>query len=108
MCSENNIVADGLSRIPLNGNGDTTKKSTHQKEKVLAINDIKEIPEGIFPINLKLIQLYQQLEPSITSKNKYGTYHKGYFCGVSNTDLKLITCKDNIIIPSIFQSYVIH
>ena len=32
--SENNIVADGLSRIPLNGDEDTTQKSTYQQEIV--------------------------------------------------------------------------
>ena len=63
------------------------------------INDIKELPEGTFPINLKLIQKYQREEPSIIAKYKDGTYHKGYFCGGSNIDLNLITCKDNIVIP---------
>ena len=61
------------------------------------INDIKELPEGTFPINLKLIQKYQREEPSIIAKYKDGTYHKGYFCGGSNIDLNLITCKDKII-----------
>ena len=40
------------------------------------------------------------------TKYKNGTYHKGYFCGVSNENLKLIMCKDKIIITSILQSYV--
>ena len=43
------------------------------------INDIKELPEGTFHINLKLIQQYQWEEHSITSKYKDGTYHKDYF-----------------------------
>ena len=51
-----NIVADGLSIIPLNYNQETTQKSTYKQEIVLEINDIKEIPEGISPINLRLIQ----------------------------------------------------
>ena len=42
------------------------------------------------------------------TKYKDGTYHKGYFRGVSNIDLKLITCKDKIVIPSKLQSYVLH
>ena len=63
------------------------------------ISDTEEIPEGDFPINLKLIQKYQPLEPRITAKYNTGTYHKGYFCGVSNIDLNLITCKDKIVIP---------
>ena len=53
------IVSERLSRIPLNGNQETTQKSTYQQEIVSEINDIKEIPEGTFPINLKLIQKHQ-------------------------------------------------
>ena len=75
---------------------------------VLEINDIKEISEGTFPINLKLIKAYQRLEPSITAKYTTGTYQKGSFCGGSNIDLKIITCKNKIIIPSKLQSYVVH
>ena len=63
------------------------------------INDIEELPEGNFPINLKLIQKYQRSEPIIIDEYKYGTYHKGYFCGGSNIDIKLIRCEDKIIIP---------
>ena len=40
------------------------------------INDIEEIPEGTFPINLKFIKTYQRLEPSIITKYKDGTYQK--------------------------------
>ena len=53
---EKNIVAERLSRIPLNGNQETTQKSTHQQEIVSEINDIKEIPEGNFSISLKFIR----------------------------------------------------
>ena len=52
----------------------------------------------------KLIQKYQQSEPSIIAKYKYGVYHKASFCGGSNIDLKLKTCKDKIVVPSILQS----
>ena len=62
------------------------------------ISEIKEIPEGTFPINLKSIRAYQQLEPKITDKNKYVTYQQGYFCGGSNIDIKLIACNDKIFI----------
>ena len=72
------------------------------------INDIKELPEGKFTIKLKFIQKYQQAEPSIIDKYKDGTYHKDYLCGGSNIDLNLITCKDNIFIPSTLRSYVLH
>ena len=63
------------------------------------INDTKELSEGTFPINLKVIQRYQRVAPSLIDKNKYGTYHKGYFCGGSNNYLNLITCEDKIVIP---------
>ena len=51
-----NTEADKLSILTLNGNQETTHKSTYQQEIVLEINDIKELPEGNFPINLKSIQ----------------------------------------------------
>ena len=82
-----NIVSDALSIFTLNRNQETTQKSTYQQEIVSEINDIKDIPEGTFPINLKLIQKYQRSEPSIIAKYKNGTYHKGYFCGASNSDI---------------------
>ena len=48
------------------------------------------------------------MEPSIIAKYKDGTYHKGSFRGGSNIDLRLIMCKDKIIIPSKPQSYILH
>ena len=72
------------------------------------INDTKEIPEGTFPINLKPIKEHQRLEPTIKAKYKDGTYQQGYLCGGSNINLKLITCKDKIVIPSKLQSYIVH
>ena len=41
-------------------------------------------------------------------KYEDGTYQFFYFCGGSNIDLNLRTCEDNIFIPSIIQSYVLH
>ena len=35
-------------------------------------------------------------------------YQKGSFFGGSNIDLKLITCKDKIVIPSKLKSYAAH
>ena len=54
------------------------------------INDIEEIPEVTFPINIRLIQIYKRVEPSIKAKYKDDTYHKGSFRGGSDIDLKLI------------------
>ena len=56
------------------------------------INDIKELPEVTFPINLKLIPKYQWEELIIIAKYKYGKYHKGTYHGGSNIDLNLTTC----------------
>ena len=72
------------------------------------INEIEEITEGTFPINLKFIKKYQRLEPKIRDKYNYGTHHKGYFCGGSNIHLNLITCTYKIVIPSKLQSYIVH
>ena len=72
------------------------------------INYIEELPEGTFPINLKWIQKYQRLEPSIIAKYRNCRYHRGYVCGGINVDLKFITCEDNIVISSKLKSYVVH
>ena len=72
------------------------------------IIDIKEIPEGTFPINLKLIKKYQQEEPSITAKYKDGMYHRDSLCEGSNININHLICKDSIVIPSKIQSYAVH
>ena len=36
------------------------------------------------------------------------TYHKGYFLGGSNDNLKLIPCKDKIVVPSKLQICALH
>ena len=54
------------------------------------INDIKEIPEGTFTINLIFIQRHQQAEPSLMSKYKNGAYHKGNCFGGSNDNLSFL------------------
>ena len=48
---KNNIFADRISRILFNGNQETINNSTYQKEIVLEINYIEELPECSFPIN---------------------------------------------------------
>ena len=70
--------------------------STYQKYIVSEINDKEKLPKGNFPINLNSIQIYQRLKSSIIAKYKMvGTIK--FFRGGSNTDLKLIMCKDNIL-----------
>ena len=66
------------------------------------------MPGGNFPINLRWVQQYQQMEPSLMSKYECGAYHKGYFGGGGNNYLSVITCKDKIVIPSKLQTYVLH
>ena len=44
------------------------QKSNYKEEIVSEINDIEELPEGNFPINLKLIKKYQRTEPSLIAK----------------------------------------
>ena len=75
---------------------------------VSEIDNIKEIPDGNFPINLTLIQRHQRVEPSLMAKYKDGTYHKSPFRGIISNNLSLITCEDNIVIPSKLQSYVLY
>ena len=105
---EKNMVSEKLSILPLNGNKETAHNSIYQKEIVSEINDTEEIPEGNFPIILKWIHRYQRAEPSMIAKYKNGTYHKGSFYGVDNTDLNFITCEDKIVIPEKLQSYIFH
>ena len=47
---EKDVVSDALSRLPLNGNQETTQKSTYQKQIMSEINDIKELTEVTFPV----------------------------------------------------------
>ena len=69
---DKNIVAEEISRFSLNRNQETTQKYTYQKKIIPEIKYIEEQPEISFPINIKLIQKYQQTEPSIIDKYKYG------------------------------------
>ena len=103
-----NIVAYAPSRFPINSNQETTQKSTYKKEILSEINDTEEIPEGIFPINLKLIHHYQQKEPGLLAKYTIMAYHKGSFRGGSNINLSLTMCEVTIVIALILQRYVLH
>ena len=94
-------MTDTLSIFPLYGNQETTQKSTYKKEIVTEINDTKEIPEGTFPISLKLTKQHQQKDLSLMAKYKEGMYHKSSFRGGSNVDFILKKCEDNIVILSI-------
>ena len=62
----------------------------------------------LFPYQFKLIYQYQQKDPSLIDKYEMGTYQKGSFRGGSNIYLNFITCEDNIFIPLILQSFMLH
>ena len=72
------------------------------------INDIEVIPEGNFPINLKLIVKYQRMKPRLMDKYKDYTYHKDYLCGGSTVYLNLIRCEDSIFFPSFLQKNILY
>ena len=72
------------------------------------INDTKDLPEGIFLVNLKLIHQYQRKEASLMHKYHVGTYNTFYFSGRNHIYLILIKCDGNIVITLILQSYVLH
>ena len=59
----------------------------------------------ILGLNLNPIEQYQQKYPILMAKYNEGTYHSCSFRGVSNID---IACEDNIVIPSIIQSCILH
>ena len=42
------------------------------------MNDTKELPEGIFPINLKSIDQYKRKQPSLMYKYSIGTNQTDY------------------------------
>ena len=54
-----NIVADALSRFPINGNQDTTHESTYTTENMSELYDIEELPEGKFLLLFNIIDRYQ-------------------------------------------------
>ena len=58
-----------------------TQNYTHQKEIVSEIDDTKEIPDVTFPINLKLIEQYQRIDPMLMGQYKEGMYHNFLFVG---------------------------
>ena len=88
----------------MNGNQETTQNSTYKKGVWSEINDTKEILEGTFPINLKLIKEHQWKHPSLIAKYKEVMYHTGSYFGLSNIDINLITSEDKSFIPSILKN----
>ena len=97
-------MAGTISRLSISRNQETTHESTYKSLIVSEINETKELSEGIFPINLKSIDQYQCKYPILMDNYTIGAYQKDSFCGVSNINLELIMCEDDILIPLILQS----
>ena len=72
-------MAETLSRLTINVNQETKHESAYKNEILSEINNIEELSEGIFPINLKLINKYQQKDPSLMDKYKKQMYKTGSF-----------------------------
>ena len=62
------------------------------------MNDIIELPEGIFFLNINY--QYQWKEPSLKAKYNNRTYKTGSSRGISNMNFKLITCECKIYVAS--------
>ena len=84
------MVAYALSRLPNNINQETTHESTYTMETILELYNIKELPDGTFPLLFKLIDRYLREDPFLTEKLKCAEYQKGSFCGGCNT-IELVT-----------------
>ena len=52
------------------------RRTLLKNQIVSEINDTKELPEGHFTINYKLIEKYQRKHPSLINNYKYATYQK--------------------------------
>ena len=65
-----NIVADALSRLPINRSQKTTDESTYTTENMSELYDIEELPEGTFSLSLNLIDRFRREDPFPTENIK--------------------------------------
>ena len=100
------MAADALSRLPNNGNQETTHEKTYTTKTISELYNIKELPEGMFPLSFNLIDRYQREDPFLIEKLKCAEFTKDSFRGGRNT-IDLITHKDKIVIPQKLQKYVV-
>ena len=75
-------------------------------ETMSEIYDIKELPEGVFPLSFKIIDRYQREDPILTGKLTCSECEKVSLCGGIN-NFELVTFKDKIVIPQLLQKYVV-
>ena len=57
------MVSDSLSLLSNNGDQHNTNESNYIMGTMSHIKDIEDISEGMFPINFKKIEKYQQKDP---------------------------------------------
>ena len=62
------------------------------------INNINELPEGIFRVNLKTIDQYQRKDASLMDKYKTRKYKIASFCKGRNSNVNLIICEDKYLL----------
>ena len=65
---DKNIVADALSLLPNIVNQDATHELTYTTETTSGLYYINELPNGTFPLSLKLIYRYQREDPFLLEK----------------------------------------
>ena len=68
---------------------------------------MNEILEGNFPIIFNIIEIYQYQYTDLTDNLKFIKYKRGYFLGVLNIYINLITFKVKFCIPSKIQIFVV-
>ena len=64
--------------------------------------DTDEMPEGTFPLSLKLIDRYQREDPCLQARLTCANYHNDPFRGGRNI-IELVMYKDKIFIPQKLQ-----
>ena len=75
-------------------------------ETMSELYNIKELPEGTFPISFNLIDRYHREYPFLTEKLKCTEITKGSFRGGRYT-IAFIRYKYKIVIPQKLQKYVV-
>ena len=84
------MVKDALLILPNIVNQDTTHDLTYTTKIMSEFYYINELPNGTFPLLLKLIYHYWREHTFLFEKPKYATYQKGSFRGGRNT-IELVT-----------------
>ena len=72
-------MEDELSRLPRNGNQNTTNKSNYTMKTVSEINKIDKLSQGTFHITFKTIDQNQNKHPGLMYKLKWATYKSDFF-----------------------------